>query len=83
MEMKMSFVCLVLGLVLLITISSDAEPHGAGHPVQCCFSFSDVKIPPRLIIKVEKNPPDCPYPGYIVTTTKYKFCKQNLNGLTL
>ncbi|XP_036423688.1 C-C motif chemokine 3-like [Colossoma macropomum] len=81
MEMKMSCVCLVLGLVLLMTISSDAEPHGAGHPVQCCFSFTNIKIPPNLIIKVEKTPSECPKPGYVVTTPKNKFCKHEINGL--
>ncbi|KAI4898241.1 hypothetical protein NFI96_028742 [Prochilodus magdalenae] len=68
MEMKMSFVGLVLGLVLLIAASSDAQPHAVhsvGHPVQCCFSFSDVKIPARMIVKVEKTPSDCPLPGYV------------------
>ncbi|KAL7885328.1 hypothetical protein AOLI_G00056230 [Acnodon oligacanthus] len=83
MEMKMRRVCLVMGLVLLMADSSDAEPHGVGHPVHCCFSFSTFKIPPRLILKVEKTRSDCPNPGYIVTTLRNKFCKQDINGLTL
>ncbi|KAL7862734.1 hypothetical protein SRHO_G00117180 [Serrasalmus rhombeus] len=83
MEMKMRCVCLVLGLVLLMTISSDAESHGAGHANLCCFSFSDIKIPPSRIIKVEKTPSDCPKPGYIVTTAKSKFCKQDIKELNL
>ncbi|KAI4885227.1 hypothetical protein NFI96_006572, partial [Prochilodus magdalenae] len=76
MEMKMSFVGPVLGLVLLIAASSDAQSHGVGHPVQCCFTFSPVKIPARMIVKVEKTPSDCPLPGYVVTTQKNRFCKQ-------
>ncbi|KAL7862733.1 hypothetical protein SRHO_G00117170 [Serrasalmus rhombeus] len=83
MEMKMRCVCLVLGLVLLMTISSDAQLHGAGQPDECCFSFSDFKIPPKRIIKVEKTSSDCPKPGYIVTTAKNKFCKHDINGLTI
>ncbi|XP_036424055.1 C-C motif chemokine 3-like [Colossoma macropomum] len=79
MEMKMSCVCLVLGLVLLMTVSSDAGTYGTdstGHPVQCCFSFFKAKIPPKLIVKVEKTPSECPKPGYVVTTRKAKLCKQ-------
>ncbi|XP_017554308.1 C-C motif chemokine 14-like [Pygocentrus nattereri] len=83
MEMKMRCVCLVLGLVLLMTASSDSEPHGAGHPDECCFTFSDIKIPPKRIIKVEKTSSDCPQPGYIVTTVKNKFCKHEIKELTI
>ncbi|KAI4898240.1 hypothetical protein NFI96_007869, partial [Prochilodus magdalenae] len=45
---------------------SSLSAHTVGNPVQCCFSFSTVKIPARMIVKVEKTPSDCPLPGYVV-----------------
>ncbi|XP_036424057.1 C-C motif chemokine 14-like [Colossoma macropomum] len=77
MEMKMSCVCLVLGLVLLMTVSSDAT-EATGHPVQCCFNFVRFQIPEDNIIKVEKTYSSCPKPGYVVTTKKNKFCMEEI-----
>ncbi|XP_022540063.2 C-C motif chemokine 14 [Astyanax mexicanus] len=75
--MKMSSVwCLALGLVLL-TVSCGAEPHGIGHPDQCCFKYTTVKIPPKQIDKVEKTSLQCPMPAFVVTTAAgRKFCVQ-------
>ncbi|XP_036423692.1 C-C motif chemokine 14-like [Colossoma macropomum] len=76
--MKMSCVCLVLGLVLLMTVSSDAEPHGTGGPYQCCFEFVHFKIPEKNIIQVVKTHSNCPKPGYVVTTLRGQFCKEEV-----
>ncbi|XP_036423689.1 C-C motif chemokine 13-like [Colossoma macropomum] len=74
MEMKMSCVCLVLGLVLLMTISSDATQSNA-HPDLCCFNFVHFKVPKENIEKVEPTNSNCPKQGYVVTTKMNKrFC---------
>ncbi|XP_036424052.1 C-C motif chemokine 14-like [Colossoma macropomum] len=78
MDMKMSCVCLVLGLVLLMTISSDACPHGLCHPDLCCFNFITFKIPDTEILEVVKTHHNCPKTGYVFTTNKGKFCKEDL-----
>ncbi|XP_017554310.1 C-C motif chemokine 14-like [Pygocentrus nattereri] len=78
MEMKMSCVCLVLGLVLLMTISSDAQPHALDHPRLCCFTFVTVNIPKKEILQVVKTDDNCSKPGYVYTTPKGKLCKKVL-----
>ncbi|KAL7862724.1 hypothetical protein SRHO_G00117080 [Serrasalmus rhombeus] len=78
MEMKMSCVCLVLGLVLLMTVSSDAAPLVFGHPNLCCFIFATLKIPDEEIQEVVKTHPNCPKPGYVVVANKGKFCKEEV-----
>ncbi|XP_017554309.1 C-C motif chemokine 14-like [Pygocentrus nattereri] len=77
MEMKMSWVCLVLGLVLLMTISSDAT-NFLGHPDICCFSFVTFKIPDKEILEVVKTHSSCPRKGYVITTPRGRYCKKNL-----
>ncbi|XP_036424062.1 C-C motif chemokine 14-like [Colossoma macropomum] len=82
MEMKMSCVCLVLGLVLLMTVSSDAGTGGTdGHPDNCCFSFVTFKIPDEEILKVERSHPDCPKKGFVITTPRSRFCKKDLQEI--
>ncbi|XP_017554305.1 C-C motif chemokine 14-like [Pygocentrus nattereri] len=78
--MKMSCVCLVLGLVLLMTVSSDATGGSNAHPYPCCYSFITLKIPEQEILKIEKTHSDCPKPGFVVTTPRGNFCKKNLCG---
>uniref|UniRef100_A0A8B9JYT4 Chemokine interleukin-8-like domain-containing protein n=1 Tax=Astyanax mexicanus TaxID=7994 RepID=A0A8B9JYT4_ASTMX len=39
--------------------------HGIGHPDQCCFQYTTVKIPPKQIDKVEKTSLQCPIVGTI------------------
>ncbi|KAL6480759.1 hypothetical protein MHYP_G00117920 [Metynnis hypsauchen] len=79
MEMKMSCVCLVLGLVLLMTVSSDAQPLAGGHPDNCCFSFVTFQIPNKEILEVVKTHSSCPKSGYVITTPRGKFCKKELH----
>ncbi|XP_036424059.1 C-C motif chemokine 14-like [Colossoma macropomum] len=81
MEMKMSCVCLVLGLVLLMTVSSDATDGSNAHPDPCCFSFTTSKISVEEILKFEKTHPDCPKQGYVVTTPRGRFCKKDLQEI--
>uniref|UniRef100_A0A3B4BZR7 Chemokine interleukin-8-like domain-containing protein n=1 Tax=Pygocentrus nattereri TaxID=42514 RepID=A0A3B4BZR7_PYGNA len=64
---KMSCVCLVLGLVLLMTVSSDATA-ALGHPDNCCFTFVTFKIPDKEILKVEKLDSSCPKQAATLTT---------------
>ncbi|KAL7862726.1 hypothetical protein SRHO_G00117100 [Serrasalmus rhombeus] len=79
MEMKMSCVCLVLGLVLLMTVSSDAQPHSVDdHPHNCCFNFVTFEIPDKEILKVEKIDSRCSNKGFVITTPRGKYCKKNL-----
>ncbi|KAL6480753.1 hypothetical protein MHYP_G00117860 [Metynnis hypsauchen] len=78
MEMKMSCVCLVLGLVLLLIISSDATDGIEAHPFPCCYNFITFKIPDKEILRVEKTHSECPKSGYVITTPRGKFCKKNL-----
>ncbi|KAL6480758.1 hypothetical protein MHYP_G00117910 [Metynnis hypsauchen] len=79
MEMKMSCVCLVLGLVLLMTISSDAGTGAIdAHPDPCCFSFITFKIPDTEVLEVVKTHPGCSKSGYVFTTPRGRFCKKNL-----
>ncbi|KAL7862735.1 hypothetical protein SRHO_G00117190 [Serrasalmus rhombeus] len=77
MEMKMSWVCLVLGLVLLMTISSDAT-NFLDQPVHCCFSFVTFEIPDKEILRVEKIYSSCPNKGFVITTPRGRYCKKNL-----
>ncbi|XP_036423691.1 C-C motif chemokine 14-like [Colossoma macropomum] len=77
MEMKMSCVCLVLGLVLLMTVSSDAT-SALGHPDNCCFSFVTFKIPDKEILEAVKTHSSCPKQGYVYTTPRGRFCKEAL-----
>ncbi|KAL7862723.1 hypothetical protein SRHO_G00117070 [Serrasalmus rhombeus] len=60
MEMKMSCVCLVMGLVLLMTISSDAAPQALQHPVNRCFDFTTFQSPDTEILEVVKIDSNCP-----------------------
>ncbi|KAL6480749.1 hypothetical protein MHYP_G00117820 [Metynnis hypsauchen] len=84
MEMKMSCVCLVLGLVLLTTISSEAQPRPVRPPdaPQCCFTFVTFTIPQKEIIETVKTPSSCPEQGYVITTHKGRFCKRSLSRST-
>ncbi|KAL7862729.1 hypothetical protein SRHO_G00117130 [Serrasalmus rhombeus] len=77
MEMKMSWVCLVLGLVLLMTVSSDATTSDLGFPDKCCFHFAHFSIPYNEILKVEKLHSGCPHKGYVITTPRAKICKKD------
>ncbi|XP_066504530.1 C-C motif chemokine 14-like [Hoplias malabaricus] len=77
MKMNMCCVCWALGLVLLITISSEAQDTVA-HPELCCFNFVSMKIPAKKMIKVEKLDGRCPKPGFVVTTAAgKKICFEN------
>ncbi|KAI4885231.1 hypothetical protein NFI96_026287 [Prochilodus magdalenae] len=76
--MKMSWMGLVLGLGLLMAISSDAVPLTLGHPDLCCFKFVTFKIPEANILKIEKTHPDCPKPGYVVELDVLSFKDESL-----
>ncbi|KAK1804633.1 hypothetical protein P4O66_020625 [Electrophorus voltai] len=73
-KVKMSCVCLALGLVLLAAISSEAHPHAPGTPQTCCFDFFKGKIPVNKIKKIEKLDSRCANPGFLVTTEKKQIC---------
>ncbi|KAG7329502.1 hypothetical protein KOW79_007676 [Hemibagrus wyckioides] len=64
--MKMS---LVLGLVLIMALYSDATPD-APNPEDCCFVFFPGNIPAKNILNVKKTGSHCPQQGFIVTTPK-------------
>ncbi|KAL7862732.1 hypothetical protein SRHO_G00117160 [Serrasalmus rhombeus] len=80
----MSCVCLVLGLVLLMAISSDAaaRPIRPPDPPQCCSNFVTFTIPQEEIIDTVKTPSSCPEQGYMITTHKGQYCKRSLSRST-
>ncbi|KAI4888089.1 hypothetical protein NFI96_028660 [Prochilodus magdalenae] len=81
MKMKMSWMGLVLVLVLLMAVSSDAAQDRASltvfssssaegtsaHPANCCFQFRTFKIPESEITEIVKTHSNCPQPGYVVS----------------
>ncbi|XP_060798043.1 C-C motif chemokine 14-like [Neoarius graeffei] len=68
--MKRSCVFLLLGLILIMALCSDANlPEH--HSVSCCFKFFRGKIPPQNIVKVKKTDSPCTMSGFIVTTTRF------------
>ncbi|RXN12695.1 C-C motif chemokine 4-like protein [Labeo rohita] len=75
--MRASTLCLVFGLVLLMTWTSEAytKRFAAAVPESCCFSFIDFQIPGNKIVSAEKTGSDCPQAGIVVTTQKgLEFC---------
>ncbi|KAI4885232.1 hypothetical protein NFI96_026288 [Prochilodus magdalenae] len=76
--MKTSWMGLVLGLVLLIVVSSDAGPLVFEHPGLCCFKFTTSEIPKTEIKEIVETHHGCPLHGFVVTTPKGKFCKKNV-----
>ncbi|XP_050958921.1 C-C motif chemokine 4 homolog isoform X2 [Labeo rohita] len=73
--MRASTLCLVFGLVLLMTWTSEAAPHAPAVPERCCFNFIGFKIPGNKIVSAEKTGSDCPQAAIVVTTQKgLEFC---------
>ncbi|XP_026058121.1 C-C motif chemokine 18-like [Carassius auratus] len=70
--MRASSMCLVFGLVLLMALTSEAQPKAV--PKRCCFSFVDFQIPASKIVTALKTDPECPVPGFVVTTPRTEFC---------
>ncbi|KAL7885331.1 hypothetical protein AOLI_G00056260 [Acnodon oligacanthus] len=66
-----------MGLVLLMTVSSDATA-ALGHPDICCFNFVTFKIPDKDILEAVKTHRSCPQSGYVFTTPRGRFCKKGL-----
>ncbi|KAI4885230.1 hypothetical protein NFI96_026286 [Prochilodus magdalenae] len=75
--MKTSWMGLVLGLVLLMAVSSDAGPFISPDP--CCFNFVTFKIPEMEIIQVVETHPDCAKQGYVYITKRGKLCKEEID----
>ncbi|XP_050958507.1 regakine-1-like [Labeo rohita] len=72
--MRASTLCLVFGLVLLMTWTSEAT-LAAGVPEKCCFKPIDFEIPPKKIVSAEKTNSICPKSAILVTTQKgLEFC---------
>ncbi|XP_051978458.1 C-C motif chemokine 13-like [Xyrauchen texanus] len=74
--MRTSCVCLVLGLVLLVAWTSEAQPQAPAIPEKCCFNFIDFPIPRNRIVSAVQTSIDCPVKAYLVTTHKGEFCVQ-------
>ncbi|XP_052400502.1 C-C motif chemokine 4 homolog [Carassius gibelio] len=72
--MRASSLCLLFGLVLMMTWTSEAEPQAAVIPEKCCFNFIDFAIPSAKIKSAEKTDSHCPVPGIVVTTPRTEFC---------
>ncbi|XP_052400503.1 C-C motif chemokine 14-like [Carassius gibelio] len=73
--MRASSLCLLFGLVLMMTWTSEAQPQAAAPiPEECCFNFIDFQIPIKKIVSAEKTDSHCPVPGIVVTTPRTRFC---------
>ncbi|XP_053361622.1 C-C motif chemokine 5-like [Clarias gariepinus] len=72
--MKTSCVFFVLGFVIVMAFSSEAQPFSVNHD-SCCFEFFEGKIPPAHVRQVQVIDSHCPQHGFIVRTTKHhKLC---------
>ncbi|XP_053487890.1 regakine-1-like [Ictalurus furcatus] len=69
--MKLNCVFLVLGVVLIMVLCSDAQSDAVAQPKDCCFNFITGKIPPQIILEVKKTDSLCPQQGFVVTTHKF------------
>ncbi|XP_017330182.1 uncharacterized protein LOC100304630 [Ictalurus punctatus] len=78
--MKMSRVFLVLGFVLILALYSDATYQALINSSSCCSSYFHGKIPPKLIIKVEKTDPRCAKRGFMVTTLRQRLCVRKVSA---
>ncbi|GAA6066146.1 uncharacterized protein LOC100304630 [Tachysurus ichikawai] len=78
--MKMSRVFLVLGFILIMLRSSDAHNQALISSRSCCSSFFPGKIPPKLIVKVEKTSLRCAKQGFMVTTQWQKLCVRGVSA---
>ncbi|XP_026059228.1 C-C motif chemokine 3-like [Carassius auratus] len=72
--MRASSMCLLFGLVLLMALTSEAQPVAAAVPERCCFNFIDFQIPVTKIVTALKTGEQCPSPGIVVTTPRTEFC---------
>ncbi|XP_051975194.1 C-C motif chemokine 8-like [Xyrauchen texanus] len=66
--------CLVLGLVLLVAWTSEAQPYALTIPLKCCFNFIDFPIPIINVKLAEKTSRNCPMEAVLVTTQRGEFC---------
>uniref|UniRef100_A0A3Q1HRW5 Chemokine interleukin-8-like domain-containing protein n=1 Tax=Anabas testudineus TaxID=64144 RepID=A0A3Q1HRW5_ANATE len=67
----MKTLCFTL-VLLLFTVYCSLELTQLGS---CCFGFSTIKIPIKVIAKITKTHSSCPKKGYIVQTERgRKFC---------
>ncbi|XP_043083272.1 chemokine (C-C motif) ligand 33, duplicate 3 [Puntigrus tetrazona] len=71
--MRATSMCLVFGLVLLMTCASEAQLAPA-VPENCCFNFIDFKIPPQKIVSAWRTGSHCPVAGVVIKTPKAEFC---------
>ncbi|KAI5617220.1 chemokine CCL-C25a precursor [Silurus asotus] len=78
--MKMSFVFLLLGFVLIMANDSDATAQVLINPNLCCSSYFDGNIPPKLIVKVEKTGQRCVKRGFMITTTRQQLCVRKVSA---
>ncbi|XP_056308047.1 chemokine (C-C motif) ligand 33, duplicate 3 isoform X2 [Danio aesculapii] len=68
--MRASSVFLLLGLMLLMAWTSEAQPI----PESCCFNFIDFPIPANKIVSAVKTSSRCASKGIVVTTPRTQFC---------
>ncbi|KAG7329509.1 hypothetical protein KOW79_007683 [Hemibagrus wyckioides] len=78
--MKMSRVFLVLGFVMIMALYSEAKPQVDISSSSCCSSFFPGKIPPKIIVKVEKTNQRCVKRGFMVTTQRQKLCVRGVSA---
>nr|XP_055048928.1 C-C motif chemokine 3-like isoform X1 [Misgurnus anguillicaudatus] len=73
--MRTAYVCLILGLMLMATLKSEAQPLAGPVPSICCFNFIGFPIPVNKIKSAERTSSSCSNKGVVVTTEKgNQFC---------
>uniref|UniRef100_A0A7N6BZF5 Chemokine interleukin-8-like domain-containing protein n=1 Tax=Anabas testudineus TaxID=64144 RepID=A0A7N6BZF5_ANATE len=57
-------------LLLLLTYGTELTQPGS-----CCFNFTTIRIPIKVITEITKTHSSCPKKGYIIETVRRrKFC---------
>lgn len=68
--MRTNSVCLILGLMLMATLNSEANPIQGPVPGLCCFLFIGFPIPVDKIKSAERTSSSCTNKAVVVTTVK-------------
>nr|XP_055048929.1 C-C motif chemokine 3-like isoform X2 [Misgurnus anguillicaudatus]XP_055048930.1 C-C motif chemokine 3-like isoform X3 [Misgurnus anguillicaudatus] len=73
--MRTAYVCLILGLMLMATLKSEAQPFAGPVPAICCFKFIGFEIPVNKITSAVRTSSYCTNKAVVVTTVKgNQFC---------
>ncbi|XP_073669501.1 uncharacterized protein [Paramisgurnus dabryanus] len=68
--MRTAYVCLILGVMLMAILKSEAQTFGAPIPASCCFNFIDFQIPVDKVKSAVRTNSSCTNKAVVVTTVK-------------